>query len=146
MFRMIYRSTQRVEFSPLDLKKLLAQARLRNRAARVSGMLIYKDGEFLQTLEGDEGAVKKIFNRIENDPRHGDFCILQPAEFARGPRMFSDWAMGFADATCSAFMLSGFIEAKIGSSLSALDKAGAMDILLATSRTLSSRSSLRSSA
>jgi hypothetical protein len=145
MFRIIYRSTQRVEFSPLDLKKLLAQARLRNRAARVTGMLIYKDGDFLQTLEGDEGAVKKIYVRIEKDPRHGDFCVLQPAELARGPRMFSGWSMGFADATCSAFMLSGFIDAKIRSNLSALDKTGAMDILLATSRTLS-RSSLRSSA
>jgi len=140
MFRLIYRSKEREEFSPSDLKKLLALARSRNRAVRVTGMLIYKKGDFLQVLEGDEAAVKRTFLRIENDPRHGDLCVMQHAEFVRGPQMFRKWSMGFADVTDTAFMLSGFINTHIGLDLWALDKTGAMDVLVAGSRAFSSRS------
>jgi hypothetical protein len=143
---MIYKSRQRQDFSPSDLKTLLANARVRNRAAHVTGMLIYKEGEFLQTIEGDESAVRKTFQRIWRDPRHGDMVLLQDVEFVRGPRLFGEWSMGFADATCSAFMLSGFVSTKIGSDLSALDKTSALKLLVASSRTPSSRPSLRSSA
>ena len=146
MFRLIYRSREREKFSPLDLKKLLARARSRNRAVRVTGMLIYNEHDFLQVLEGDERAVKTTFLRIENDPRHEDLCVLQHAEFVRGPCMFGEWSMGFADVTDTAFMLSGFINTQINLDLWALDKTGAMDILVASSRAMSSRSSFRPSA
>jgi Sensors of blue-light using FAD len=140
MFRLIYRSKEREKFSSLELKTLLARARLRNRAVRVTGMLIYKEGDFLQVLEGDDDAVKKTFLRIENDPRHGDLCVMQHAEFVRGRCMFGKWSMGFADITDTAFMLSGFINTHIGLDLWALDNAGAMDLLVARSRAFSSRS------
>jgi hypothetical protein len=58
-------------------------------------MLLYKDGNVMQVLEGEEAAVRTMYARISRDPRHrGLLAILQ------GPvneRQFPDWSMGFKD-------------------------------------------------
>ena len=58
-------------------------------------MLLYKDGNFMQVLEGDEEAVRGLYARIAADPRHGGEITLQEG-FAEG-RQFPDWSMGFRD-------------------------------------------------
>ncbi len=61
----------------------------------VTGILLYGDDNFMQVLEGDEGAVRTPYEGIAADPRHGGEIILQEV-FAKG-RRFPDWSMGFRD-------------------------------------------------
>jgi hypothetical protein len=78
-----------------DLRVLLETCRKNNAELGVTGMLLYKDGNFMQVLEGDEGAVRGLYERIAADPRHGGEITLQQG-FAEG-RQFPDWSMGFRD-------------------------------------------------
>jgi hypothetical protein len=57
MYQIVYVSTVNQDFSAADLKKLLVRARMRNKEAGVTGMLVFYDGTFLQALEGEKGAV-----------------------------------------------------------------------------------------
>ena len=95
MFFLVYVSSATRPFSGEDLRVLLKTCRKNNAELGVTGMLLYKDGNFMQALEGDEGAVRGLYERIAADPRHGGEITLQQG-FAEG-RQFSDWSMGFRD-------------------------------------------------
>lgn len=131
MFHLIYTSRQAQPFPPADLKKLLMNARLRNREVAVTGMLVYHDGMFLQALEGEEADVLGIYARIGKDPRHHELQVLHRNSSLGKRRMFGEWSMGFADATGAAQLLKGFVNVPSGASLSALDGTAAMDLLKA---------------
>ncbi len=73
------------------LPALLAQARFRNRAYGVTGMLLTEDGWFLQALEGPEPIVDDLMRSIARDPRHEHVRVL--ARELRQQRRFPDWAM-----------------------------------------------------
>ena len=81
--------------SDADLVRLLSSCREHNQAARITGMLLYKGGHFMQVLEGDEASVMEAFARIEGDPRHKTIDILR-SEYIQH-RNFPDWTMGFAN-------------------------------------------------
>lgn len=95
MFRIVYVSSASRYFSKPEIQAMLARARAKNAKIGITGMLLYKDGNLLQALEGEEEAVTKLANTIEKDPRHTGFLVLM-----RGPaerRMFPDSPMGFHD-------------------------------------------------
>ncbi len=79
-----------------DLAELLVQARSRNERNAVTGMLLYKDGRFIQLLEGHEEKVQQSFERIRQDERHTavELLWLRYAQY----RDFPDWTMGFVNA------------------------------------------------
>jgi hypothetical protein len=128
MHQIVYTSTATEDFSIVDLKKLLLDARVRNKALGVSGMLVFHDGTFLQALEGEKRAVNEIFASILSDPRHRDIDVLH-----RGPgfdqRVFGDWSMGFADFTGAADILKGFIRLNAQLRIKELDGSQAMELL-----------------
>ena len=95
MFFLVYVSSATLPFSGEDLRALLVTCRKNNAELGVTGMLLYKDGNFMQVLEGDEDAVRGLYARIGADPRHGGEITLQQG-FAEG-RQFPDWSMGFRD-------------------------------------------------
>ena len=95
VFFLVYVSSATLPFSGEDLRALLATCRKNNAELGVTGMLLYKDGNFMQVLEGDEETVRGLYARIEADPRHGGEITLQQG-FAEG-RQFPDWSMGFRD-------------------------------------------------
>jgi hypothetical protein len=130
MYQIVYTSTASQDFPAADLKKLLVRARIRNKEAGVTGMLVFHDGTFLQALEGEKRAVIDIFTRIEKDPRHRDIAVLH-----RGPgpeaRLFGDWSMGYADFTGAAGILKGFVRFNEQLKLHDLDSARAIELLTA---------------
>ena len=95
MFFLVYVSSATRPFSGEDLRVLLETCRKNNAELGVTGMLLYKDGNFMQVLEGDEGAVRGLYEKIAADPRHSGEITLQQG-FAEG-RQFPDWSMGFRD-------------------------------------------------
>jgi hypothetical protein len=94
MFRILYLSTANQPFSTDDLANLLQNARARNNASEVTGMLVHSEGDFLQVLEGEPGNVIQVYDRICADPRHRDISVLQRG-LGYGGRLFPSWSMGF---------------------------------------------------
>ena len=86
-------ATARDGFSPDELTDLLVTSRRNNHAAGLSGMLLYVNGHFIQTLEGPQDAVEQTFARIGRDPRHRDVLLVLRDETPT--RVFAEWTMGF---------------------------------------------------
>ncbi len=109
LFSLIYVSSAVELFSATDLAALLACCRRNNTAAGVTGMLLYKKGNFMQALEGEEETVRQLHAKIQRDPRHRGLITL--SEHAIPERQFADWSMGFRNLTDPALRsLPGYNE------------------------------------
>jgi Sensors of blue-light using FAD len=89
----VYVSTATKPFSTEELAHMLAQSRERNQKREITGMLLYKDGCFMQAFEGERGMVRELHMKIERDSRHRNLVVLLDGPIAR--REFPDWTMGF---------------------------------------------------
>jgi Sensors of blue-light using FAD len=95
MFSLVYVSSAVRQFSKAELLTLLEKSRENNTSLGISGMLLYKDGNFLQVLEGEEQQVRALYAKITDDLQHkGSMALLQGFE---NERAFPDWSMGFRD-------------------------------------------------
>lgn len=129
MFRIVYVSSAVEPFSEGELRQLLGEARSRNEACRVTGMLVYSQAKFLQALEGEPAAVASTFDRISADRRHRNVKTLQRGIFS--DQLFGNWAMGFH----SDLKAPGQISINSRISLDALNGLTALDFLRSCSRT-----------
>lgn len=93
MYHLMYVSYARQKFTDLDLTDLLITARQNNKRLGVTGMLIHRDGNFIQVLEGEEHAVKDLYQYIKADPRHAGAIIMSEGDIPA--RQFDQWAMDF---------------------------------------------------
>lgn len=91
----VYASSAAIPFSKEMLLELLAKSRRNNSALDVTGMLLFKGGNFLQALEGEESAVQKTFAKIAADTRHRG--IIKLLQGKADSRSFKDWSMAFRD-------------------------------------------------
>ena len=95
MFSLIYASSAVAEFSPFELVDLLKSCHRNNARLGVTGMLLYKAGNFMQAIEGDEDVVRDLHAKISLDPRHRGMMTLLAGSVPE--RQFPDWSMGFRD-------------------------------------------------
>jgi hypothetical protein len=95
MIHLVYVSTARTLFTSEQLQALLATSRANNERDGITGMLLHKDGNFMQVLEGEEAAVLKVHATIAADSRHKDMVTMVKEPIAG--RRFEDWTMGFGD-------------------------------------------------
>ena len=58
-------------------------------------MLVRKEREFLQFIEGPAEVVDALYDKIKVDDRHRGVKIVE--EGMTADRVFFDWEMGFAD-------------------------------------------------
>lgn len=95
MITLIYGSSATHEMTETQLLDLLNTAKSNNEEVGITGMLLYKGGNFLQVLEGEKEAVESLYNKIRKDPRHKSVMTI----FVRPlkERVFGDWKMGFAN-------------------------------------------------
>ena len=77
---------------PLELKDILGWSRKNNRALRVTGIMGFLDGLYLQCLEGESNVVNTLYKRIEGDSRHSTPKILVSKTVSE--RAFPSWSMG----------------------------------------------------
>ncbi|BDI24161.1 BLUF domain-containing protein [Herbiconiux sp. L3-i23] len=97
MQSVVYVSTAVTAFSDAQLQALLTTSRSNNSALGLTGLLVYKDGQFMQALEGPDGAVRERLAVIAADRRHGGVTPVLERTIAR--REFADWTMGFRSVT-----------------------------------------------
>ncbi len=109
LFHVVYVSAATRLFEKDDLVALMKNSAERNTRVGITGLLLYKDGNIIQVLEGPEAEVRETFARIERDPRHRHVQILlqEPIE----ERCFPRWAMSFRDLrSAEVRALPGFHE------------------------------------
>ena len=101
-------------------------------------MLLYKDGNFLQVLEGREAAVIEIAERIHRDPRHRGIITL--IEGFENEYQFPEWSMGFCDLRSdeakSMLGYSAFLESSFDLKALSADPTAAQRLLLSFKRNM----------
>lgn len=95
MHYLIYVSVAREHFTSEALLLLLDQAQRFNTAHDITGMLLYKGGNFMQLLEGPEAEITPLYEKILMDPRHDYVTLIVYEPCAQ--RGFAQWSMGFQD-------------------------------------------------
>ncbi|WP_406858339.1 BLUF domain-containing protein [Alsobacter sp. KACC 23698] len=107
MFQAIYSSEH---FLPVDsrgyspeFRTITEGARRRNEDRQITGFLICASSWFCQVLEGPEAHVMELLERIEDDPRHHCFQILQTQ--CTRDREFPSWSMAGVTLSSSAIVL-----------------------------------------
>lgn len=95
LINLIYASSAIQEMTHDELVELLAKAREKNARLDITGMLLYRGGNFLQVLEGDKTVVEGLFKVIAQDPRHKQISRLISRPVSA--REFAAWQMGFTD-------------------------------------------------
>ncbi len=93
ILRLVYVSSAVRLMKDHELAEILRAAHRHNRTNGITGLLLYREGNFIQVLEGEPEQVEATFARIERDPRHHQVLVLS-REFHSG-RVFAEWAMGF---------------------------------------------------
>jgi hypothetical protein len=105
MHRLVYYSTNRILGPHHDLRaqidQILASSRRNNSQVGLTGALMFSSGFFGQILEGSQDAIEATFERIQQDPRHGDVSLLEFASV--DARSFGDWSMAFVGDGDGAF-------------------------------------------
>lgn len=84
-----YKSIATSAPSESELEHLVAKARARNRSMGITGLLLFENGSFLQSLEGPPKALEKVWSSIKRDGRHDHIEVL--SEHIAIARLFSDW-------------------------------------------------------
>ena len=72
----VYTSTATRHMTDDDLAELLGQCIRNNEQTGLTGLLLHRDGRFMQVLEGPHDAVESVFAAIEADERHTDVRLL----------------------------------------------------------------------
>lgn len=121
MYALLYRSRARTGLLASDLNAIIETAETRNRRLDVTGLLLYGQletiadvpGEFVQWIEGPEGAVEALFAAVEADDRHVEVEVLGRGpivELAKTPdRLFPTWSMGLVRLSELPATLTGFL-------------------------------------
>ncbi|MGH7143732.1 MAG: BLUF domain-containing protein [Planctomycetota bacterium] len=95
LYCIVYASTATEPFTKEQLAKLLLGSRARNAKRGVTGMLLYKGGNFMHCIEGEKPVVEALFAKVSADPRHYGIIVLLREE--RTERQFPDYSVGFRD-------------------------------------------------
>jgi hypothetical protein len=95
MIYLVYVSSAVRPFLSSELVDLLSKSHVYNTEVGITGMLLYKDGNFMQAIEGEEEAVLTLYAKIRRDTRHRGLITLLQEPLKE--RQFPDWSMGFKD-------------------------------------------------
>ena len=75
---------------------LLSEAREKNEANGISGVICFNREYVVQCIEGGRTAINTLYGKLVVDPRHARVTLLDYRYVAR--RTFRTWAMGYIPA------------------------------------------------
>ncbi|MAT99488.1 MAG: hypothetical protein CL608_20290 [Anaerolineaceae bacterium] len=93
MLSIVYASSAVRLFTRSELVDLLEVSHTANNTHGITGMLLYRGGNFIQVIEGENEEVLQLYENIKADPRHKDVTLLTQDPITT--RQFPDWSMGF---------------------------------------------------
>jgi hypothetical protein len=93
LYHIVYLSVANESMSESELDNYLVKFRDNNKKLDVTGMLLYKDGNFIQVIEGKREVIEALFEKISNDNRHSTIVAIREGPIDQ--RSFPNWSMGF---------------------------------------------------
>lgn len=113
----VYVSSSVRKLEDSEILDILRVSQRNNQRRGITGMLLYKDGNFLQVLEGPESEITGLLQIVETDNRHRGFIVLTKKSIPE--RQFPNWSMAFKDlgavsaedqAAFSPFLENSFLD------------------------------------
>lgn len=89
--QLVYLSRATMHVDRAELVDITSISQANNRAADITGALMFCDGYFLQILEGDPAVLVQTLDKISQDVRHADVQVIERRDNVT--RMFGDWEM-----------------------------------------------------
>jgi len=93
LVQLIYASAGLNNLTDADIQDILTASRRNNPELGVRGLLLSLEKSFFQILEGERGAVRGLYAKVSQDPRHTHLCAFPEIEISE--REFGDWSMGY---------------------------------------------------
>lgn len=93
LISLVYVSYERYPMTNDDLVAILSEAKTHNSTENITGMLLYRNGYFIQALEGEDEKVTALYNLIARDERHKNVLLVEKNPITE--RSFGEWTMGF---------------------------------------------------
>lgn len=93
---------------PTGLSDIVRISRNKNPKAQITGIISYREGQYLQVLEGPSFEVDKLMSKIVSDPRHEDIWVFLDIHIAK--RSFPNWGVSVFDFVDQSPLLDVFIE------------------------------------
>jgi hypothetical protein len=104
IYQLIYTSKPTPLMTEGVLLDILKKSQITNLESKLSGLLIFHNGTFMQLLEGEKKEVTELYKVIQNDPRHREVKII--FESVNPERCMPTWAMGLSMADHEADAIS----------------------------------------
>ena len=95
MLSLIYVSSSVKLMNDNELLDILKVSRENNSSKDITGLLLYKGGNFMQALEGPDEMVLALYEKIKLDARHKDVSIISSEQIQA--RQFPAWEMAFTN-------------------------------------------------
>ena len=131
IYRLVYFSKNRITGGPeriaTEIDSILAASRRNNPHCGITGALVFNRGIFAQALEGRGVAVETVFERIQQDPRHGDVQVLAFNKAAE--RVFPNWSMAFLGQSREDQNMFGHIGRDTGFSTARIEGQRLLEII-----------------
>ncbi|ASV30804.1 BLUF domain-containing protein [Maribacter cobaltidurans] len=93
MHELTYTSMADRNIGSKDLNDILKTATEFNKKRSITGCLVYHNGQFVQTLQGEKKTIFDLFEKIKLDSRHSNVNLVWegPAE----KEVFRGWHMAY---------------------------------------------------
>jgi len=95
MICLVYVSSAIRGLSKDDINSIVKASEVSNRILNITGLLLYKGGNFMQLIEGDSEIVHILQSKIKDDIRHTGMITLLSENITH--RNFENWSMGYQD-------------------------------------------------
>jgi hypothetical protein len=132
LFSTVYVSSATELLSDAGLDEILRVSRMNNHRDGITGMLLYKDGNIMQVLEGVEPKVYALIDKLRHDTRHQGVQLLVEERITE--RQFDQWAMAFEKIDSHAPRdiegLSDFLDDDVAAATFRTNPAKAYSLLL----------------
>ena len=97
----LYMSTMREDYSDERMEILLEEFTRDNKKNNITGFMLYYERNIIQCIEGRKEDIYRLYDNIENDPRH--FLIIKLMDERISKRNFIDWDLAFKKITYEQF-------------------------------------------
>lgn len=93
---------------PTGLSDIISVSRKHNPESQITGFISYREGQYLQVLEGPYHEVDKLMAKIAADPRHEDLWVFLDTHVTK--RSFHNWGVSVFDFVDQGIFFDAFIE------------------------------------
>ena len=93
---------------PNGLSDIISASRKHNPKSQITGIISYREGQYLQVLEGPSAEIDKLMAKIVADPRHEDIWVFFDARVIK--RSFDNWGVSVFNFVDQGTFFDTFIE------------------------------------